>query len=250
MQKNLFLLITLGIVGLALVIFLGAKTRNELVQYNYIGKSGRDTIVISGTGKVTATPDIAQITLGVTTDGNTVKDIQDKNIQKMNAIIDMIKKEGLKDADIQTQQYSISPRYDWTGGIQKTIGYTITQQVTVKVRDMSKSGEVVQKAGDLGANQIGNIQFVIDDPKVLESQAREKAISDAKSKADVLAKQLGLNIAHVVGFTEDGNNIPQPYPIYAKAMMDNSAGAVATPPTMEAGSQDVISNVSVTFEVR
>ena len=107
----------------------------------------------------------------------------------------------------------------------------------------------VQKAGDLGANQIGNIQFVIDDPKVLESQAREKAISDAKSKADVLAKQLGLNIAHVVGFTEDNTNAIQPYPIYAKAMMD-SAGAVAAPPTIEAGSQDVVSNVSVTFEVR
>lgn len=251
MKISKLLIAALSLVSLALIVFLGAKTRNAVLEYNYIGKSGRDTITLDGEGKVTARPDVAQIQLGVVTEGLTVKDIQQKNTDKMNAIIAAIKAMDIQPADIQTQDYNLSPKYDWTSGKQVLTGYTVTQNVMVKVRNLDKVGDVIAKAGELGANQVGDVSFVIDDPKALQAQARDKAIDNAKAKADELAKKLGLNVARVVSFSESNGSVvvPQPYMMMDKAM---AAGSNAAPvaPQIEAGSQDVISNVSVTFEVR
>lgn len=250
MQNNKLISVAIFIVALFLVVFLGVKTRNAWLEYDYIGKSGRDTINIEGQGKVTAVPDIAQVQLGVVTDGAVVKDIQAKNTEKMNAIIKAIKDLGVDTKDIQTDNYNLNPRYDWTDGQQKLIGYTVSQNVTVKVRNMDKVGDIVSKGGELGSNQIGGVQFVIDDPMMLQAQARDKAIEDAKQKADVLAKKLGLNIARVVSFSEysSGSPVPRPYLMMEKAM--DSSGVEAVAPTIEPGTQDIVTNVTVTFEVR
>ncbi len=250
MPNSKLFLASIGLVSLALIIFLGVSTRNAWQQYYYIGKSGRDTITLDGQGKVTAKPDVATVQLGVVTEGATVKDIQKKNTDKMNAIIAAIKGMGIKAEDIQTQNYNLNPKYDWSDGNQKLIGYTINQNVTVKVRDLDKAGDVVAKGGELGANQIGGVQFVIDDPNALEAQAREKAITDAQQKAEMLAKKLGLNVVRVVSFSESqgGYYPPQPYLAMGRAEMAKDMASSA--PSIEPGSQDVITNVSVTFEVR
>lgn len=250
MQINKTLVVAISLVSLALVIFLGVKTRNTWEEYFYIGKSGRDTITLDGQGKVTAKPDVATVQLGVITEGTSVKDIQQKNTDKMNAIIAALKAMDIKAEDIQTQNYNLSPKYDWTDGTQKLVGYTISQNISVKVRNLDKTGDVVSKGGELGANQIGGVQFVIDDPNALQAQARDKAIDDAQQKAQVLAKKLGLNIVRVVSFAESGSMpVPRPY-----LMMDNSAKSAAgmpeAAPQIEPGSEEVTANVSVTFEVR
>lgn len=250
MQNSKLLIAILGVVALALVVFLGVKTRNAWNEYYYIGKSGRDTITLDGQGKVTAKPDVAKVQLGVVTEGATVRDIQQKNTDKMNAIIAALKEMGIKAEDIQTQNYDLSPKYDWNSGTQRLVGYTINQNVSVKVRDLDKAGDVVAKGGELGSNQIGGVQFVIDDPNALEAQAREEAIGDAQQKAEMLAKKLGLDVVRVVSFSEsqDGVYPPQPY-LMMKA--ENAArDMAAAAPSIEPGSQEVISNVSVTFEVR
>ncbi|MFA6100104.1 MAG: SIMPL domain-containing protein [Patescibacteria group bacterium] len=250
MKISKLLIGIIGLVALALIIFLGVKTRNAWQEYYYIGKAGRDTITLDGQGKVTAKPDVATVDLGVVTEGATVKDIQQKNTDKMNAIIAALKAMDIKAEDIQTQSYNLSPKYDWTDGMQKLVGYTISQNISVKVRELDKAGDVVSKGGELGANQIGGVQFVIDDPKALEAQAREKAISDAQQKADVLAKKLGLDVVRVISFSESqGSNYP-PQPYLTMGRAESAAKDMAVAPQIEPGSQDVISNVSVTFEVR
>ncbi|MFA6447244.1 MAG: SIMPL domain-containing protein [Patescibacteria group bacterium] len=243
-----FIYIVGGLLGVALIILVIAQTRNAFQQYNYIGKTGRDTISIEGTGKVVAKPDVAKITLGVTTDGASVKDIQDQNSKKMNAIIAAVKDLGVKADDIQTQQYSVSPRYDWANGKQTLLGYTITQQVEIKVREVDKAGTVLAKAGELGANQMGDMQFVIDDPSALEAQARGKAIEDAKTKAEALASQLGMTVVRVVSFSESSNASYPPIAFGARDMAMKSEAVAA--PQIEVGTNDVIKNVSVVFEVR
>ncbi|MDD2786396.1 MAG: SIMPL domain-containing protein [Patescibacteria group bacterium] len=250
MQNNKIVSISVLLVAIVLTVFLGVETRNAWLQYDYIGKSGRDTINIEGQGKVTAVPDIAQVQLGVVTDGATVKDIQTKNTDKMNAIIKAVKDLGVETKDIQTDNYNLNPKYDWSDGHQKLVGYTVSQNVTVKVRNLDKVGDVVSKGGELGANQIGGVQFVIDDPMVLQAQARDKAIDDAKQKADVLAKKLGLNVARVVSYSEytSGSPVPMPYLTMAKAMDSSVRSEIA--PSIEPGTQDVTANVTVTFEVR
>lgn len=249
MQANKTVVISSVIVAAALVVFLAAETRKVWQEYYYIGKSDRDTITIQGEGKVSSRPDVVKVTMGVYTEGVTVKDIQKKNADKMNAIIAAVKELGVKGEDIQTESYNISPRYDWTDGKQKLIGYSVSQNIAIKVRDMDKSGDVIAKGGELGANQIGGMSFTIDDPKALEAQARDLAIEDAKKKADVLANKLGLDIARVVSFSENSGTYQpiEPFQMMAKQEARDMANAV---PQIEAGSQDVYSNVSVTFEVR
>lgn len=248
-MNNKFLLGVIGIVGIALVVFLVAKTRNELQDYNYIGKSGRDTINIEGQGKVEAKPDIALVSLGVVTDAKTVKEAQSQNTKKMNAVIEAVKAMGVESKDIQTQNYNLNPKYDWADGKQNLIGYTVSQNATIKVRDMDKTGDLIAKAGELGANQVGGMQFVIDEPKLLEQEARDKAIDDARQKADVLAKKLGLTVVRVVTFSEYAGGSPVPAPYYAMAKDAMNVQEMAAP-SIEAGSQEVIANVNVTFEVR
>jgi uncharacterized protein len=251
MKDNKFLQGVMGLLGLALIVFIGLKTRNAYQEYNYIGKAvrDRDVITIAGEGKVTARPDLVRIDLGVQTDAKTVSEAQRQNTQKMNSIIAALKALKIASEDIQTTGYSIYPKYQYTDGRSFIEGYTVSQNVTVKVRNLDSVGDVLAKAGELGANQVGGIQFTIDEPKALEEQAREKAIDDARQKAQTLAEQLGLTIIKVVSFTESSGSTPPPYPMYAKAM-DLGAAEAAPSPTIESGSLEVVSNVNVVFEVR
>ena len=251
MQPNKYVQGVIGLLAIALIVFIGFKVRNTSEEYNYIGKVAhdRDTIVIQGEGKVTAKPDLARLDLGVQVDGVTVKAAQEQNTQKMNAITAAMTALGVKKEDLQTSQYSIQPKIDWSNGKQTVLGYTVTQTLSVKVRDLDKAGDVLAKAGELGVNQIGGISFTIDDPTSLKDDARLKAIADARKKAEALATQLGLDIVKVVTFSENSQG-GYPVPMMAKSygMMDS---AVAAPsPEIQSGTLDVVSDVSVTFEVR
>lgn len=249
MKDNKFLQVAMGLLALVLIVFVGAKTRNALQEYHYIGTSGRDTISIGGEGKVSAKPDLALANLGVTTDSPTVKDGQTQNTQKMNAIIAAIKAMGVEDKDIQTSNYSIYPKYDYSNGKTTLSGYTVSQQVTVKVRNLDSVGDVLAKAGDLGANQVNGVSFTIDDPTSLQADARMKALEDARKKADVLARALGLTIVKVVTFSESSGNVPPvPIPYMADKAYGIGGGGIPSP-TVESGSLDVTSDVTVTFEV-
>ncbi len=251
MQPNKYLQGVIGVLALTLIVFVGFKARNASEEFNYIGKVAhdRDTIVIQGEGKVTAKPDLAKMDLGVQVEGATVKVAQEQNTQKMNAITTALAALGVKKEDMQTSQYSIQPKIDWSNGKQTVLGYTVTQTLSVKVRDLDKAGDVLAKAGELGANQVGGINFTIDDPASLKDEARLKAIADARTKAQALSKQLGLDVVKVVTFSETAQG-GYPVPMMAKSfgMMDSAAAAPS--PEIQSGTLDVVSDVSVTFEVR
>jgi uncharacterized protein YggE len=248
--QNKSLMIVSVIVLVALFGFLAAKTRNELAVYRTIGRPTdvRDTFTIEGEGKVSGTPNLAEISFGLLSEGVDVAKIQKENTQKVNAMVAAIKALGVADKDIQTSQYSINPKYDYTNGTTKLNGYTISQNLSVKLRDLSKIGDALTKIGQLGGNQVNGPTFTIDDPSSLKQEARMKALEDARKKAEALSGVLGVKVGRVVTFSESAYNQP-PVP-----MMYRSEGAMATDavapaaPSIEAGSLDVKSNVSVTFE--
>lgn len=251
MKDNKFLQGLIGLLAIALIVFVGLKARNAASEFNYIGKTlhDRDTFTVQGEGKVTAKPDLVRISLGVQTDALTVKQAQKTNTERMNAIVTALKTLGVADKDIQTANYSIYPRIDWKDNRQNIIGYTVTQNLDLKVRDLDKVGDVLSKVGELGANQVGGLNFTVDDPKALQDEARDKAIDDAKKKADVLASKLGLTVVKVVTFSESGYNPPTPYPMMKAESAMGMGGGVPSP-SIEAGSLDITQSVSVTFEVR
>jgi uncharacterized protein YggE len=187
-----------GVVVLAVLgLFLVAKTVNTFAERDYIGKAvrDRDLITVSGMGSVTAKPDLAKVDVGVFSEGQSVSAVQGDSTSKMNAMIDALKTLGITDADIQTSNYNLQPKIDWSDNKQRVIGYTLTQTVNVKVRDLAKVGDVLESATSHGANQIYGVQFTIDDPTSIQDEARVKAIKEAQKKADALADAVEQGIA-------------------------------------------------------
>jgi uncharacterized protein YggE len=211
---------------------------------------------------VFAVPTIAQFTVTVTKESKDVKTAQKEMTDSMNSIIAYVRGEGIAEKDIKTTDYSVSPQYDWVqkacprpeygcpGGEQVLRGYQVSQTITVKVRDNTdKASDILAAAGSKGATNVGALQFINDDEDKLKDEARGKAITDAKEKANELASQLGVTIVRVVNFSENGDYAPAPmFQRMEKAvMMDASAGAS---PELPVGENKIQSNVTVVFEIR
>jgi hypothetical protein len=244
----------------ALALFLLVLTMGELKSYSYIGSgvAATNTITVSGKGDVFAVPDTATFSVTVQEQAQDVKAAQDAATKKSNDIIAYLKGAGIAEKDIQTTDYSVNPQYQWTEitcvrypcppGKQTLTGFQVSQTLTIKVRDTKKAGDFLSGVGSRGAFQVSGLSFTIDDQDALEAQARGKAIDDARTKAEALAKQLGVTLVRIVGFSENGN---YPGPVYMKSMAVGMGGAEAAPsPDIPVGQNKITSNVSVTYEVR
>lgn len=235
---------------LALASWLGFKAWNEAKQHRFIGVPiERNTITVSGEGKVVGIPDVALIDLGMTVERPKVADAQKENTRVMNELIAKLKTMGVDAKDIQTTSYTVYPSYDWNNGKQTLRGYTVSQNVHVKVRNLEKVGDIIGSAGELGANQIGGIQFSVDEPEELKEQARLEAIENAKAKARDLAQAADVKLVRVVSFQESYNQ-PVPMPYYDKMALGMGGAEAAPAPSVEAGSNEIVANVTLTYEIQ
>lgn len=237
-------------VGVFLIIFLITLIANNIKTFKRIGMADRqqNAITIEGLGKVTAAPNIAVTSVGLVTEKSDVAAAQLENSKKMNALVASLKKLGIADEDIKTAQYQIYPKYSYEEKKGSSItGYSVSQSLDVKIRDLTKISEVLAAAGGAGANQVSGIQFTIDEPKNLHAEARAEAVKDAQDKAEKLANDLGIRLGRVIGFSESQGGSPVPYPMMAK---DAVGGYAEAAPQIQAGTLDIQSNVSVTYEIR
>ncbi|OGG76864.1 hypothetical protein A3B35_02110 [Candidatus Kaiserbacteria bacterium RIFCSPLOWO2_01_FULL_54_24] len=248
-----------------LALFLLVLTLSTLKEYRFIGSgvTATNTITVSGEGEVFAVPDTATFSVTIQEEAKQVKDAQKVATEKSNDIIAYLKKQGVEEKDIKTADYSVYPQYDYTNaacsggycppGRQVLRGFQVSQTLTVKVRDTEKAGDLLSGVGELGASSVSGLSFELDtaDQSAKEAEARGKAIEDARTKAEALAGQLGVSLVRIVGFSENGN-----YPVYyAKAEMSMTAdgrGGAALPPSPQipVGENKIVSNVSVTYEIR
>ncbi|MBI2483399.1 SIMPL domain-containing protein [Candidatus Uhrbacteria bacterium] len=205
-------------------------------------------LTVSGTGKVRGIPDTAVITAGMTVQGTEVRIVQSEVNKKTTALIAAVKRAGVAAEDIQTAQFSITPRYVYGERVAPSIsGYEASQSVEVRIRNLEKVNTVLDAMGDAGATNIGNLQFIIDNPQGLQAEARERAIADARAKAGTISGQLRVRLVRAVGFQEGGGYVPPMMPLMLRG--DMGGGEAVPAPTVEKGSQDIVSNVSVTFEI-
>lgn len=261
---------TLGkIIGVLIAVFLVFLSIHSVIDswktYRDQRELYKNTIFVSGEGKVQARPDIAQINLSVISRGTTVAAVSKDNTTKMNAVITALKGMGVDEKDIKSTTYYLEPQYDYDSGISppRILGYSLEQGIDLKIRNIDKAGDIIQKATDTGANRTGQINFTIDDPETLRTQARELAFNKAREKAETLARQAGVKLGKIVSFSDDsGSYLPYPDPYYrdygVSATMDSSlpkmGGGSAVEnqipsPVLQSGSQEVIANVSVTYEI-
>lgn len=235
-----------------LVVWVGTMIRNNIQAYTTIGRSDRAERVISfnGEGKVTAAPDTAMTTIGMVASGKTVAEAQAKNTLVMNRLIEKLQTLGIEPKDMQTSNYNLYPKYNYTEDKGQILeGYELSQSVTVKIRDLNKANAVLGLVGEVGANSVSGLSFVIDDPEVYRAQARELAIQKVMQKANGVSSALGVRFTDIVSYDEyDGGAVP-PMPYYAERSLGYGGDIPKAEPTVMGGSFDIVVNVTVGFAI-
>jgi uncharacterized protein YggE len=228
------------IAGIASPIFSAPHT----LAANPTPTQNEHTISVSGTGKVTLNPDIADLRLGVTASGRTVKAVRESAATSMTKVMAALKKLGIADKDIQTASVSLQPTYDYNVGTYppNVTGYQFSNAVSVTVRDLDKVGDAIDDALAAGATSLDGVTFRVADETGAEGQARTAAMADAKAKAHALATAAGVSITGVASISETVT--PTPYPIFYGAAQ--AAGKDASTP-VQPGSTDISITVSVVY---
>ncbi|ODT08661.1 MAG: hypothetical protein ABS58_01345 [Mesorhizobium sp. SCN 65-20] len=206
-------------------------------------------IVVTGEGEAAAAPDLALLSLSVMREAKTAREALDANNDAMAAVIAAMKTAGIADRDLQTAGIQIQPRYNYTNkpdGSQEAelVAYQVINTLSVRIRDVAKTGEILDKAVSLGVNQGGGITFANDDPSKVITEARKLAVADAIDKAKVLATAAGVSLGRVIEIT-DQSYAPPPMPMQAKSF-DRAAGSAP----VEAGENSYKVQVNVTFEMK
>ncbi|MDE1975015.1 MAG: SIMPL domain-containing protein [Patescibacteria group bacterium] len=248
-----------------------------LKSINYIGtnRNQTNTISVQGTGDALATPDVATFSFTLSDTEKTVAAAQAKVTAAENSALKVVRDAGVADKDIQTASYTINPHYTYQNAIcpqpavynassgvsgassvaycppgkQTLTGYDVSETIQIKLRDLSKAGSLLTALGAAGVSNLNGPNFTVDNPDSVQAEARAKAIADAKTKADELAKELGVTIVGVTSFYENNG----PMPVYAKMLGAGAAApeSAATPsPSVPSGEQKVTDSVTITYEIR
>jgi len=255
-EKKKIIVLTISILSLLLLVLTISTVVdifNKVKENKYIGQDAefKNTIVISDVGEVSAVPDLAMVSLTVTNEAERVEEAIAENADKMNTVIEEIKKLGIEEKDLKTTSFNIYPRYEYikdrfgyTTGKRTLAGYEITQVLEVKIRDIEKVGTVIEKGTSVGINDVSNLRFTIDDQEELKKQARALAIEKAKQKAQNLTAQLGVKLGRITSFSE---NYYVPY--LGARSFETEGGMGGGVPDIEAGENKISVSIIITYEI-
>ena len=218
-----------------------------------------NSIQVAGKGEVVSIPDLATFSFTVSADSKSVSDAQATVTKKIDAILADLKAMGIEDKDIKTTDYSVWPKYSYNQIVctnnfcppsrQVADGYTINHSILIKVRKTDDAGKALASVGGKGATNISGLTFTTDNPDTIKAEARAEAIKDARAKAEVLAKNLGVKLVRVVSFFDNSQGgYPIAEGVSSGITMMKASTDVA--PTLPAGENKVTANVTVTYEIR
>ncbi|MBI3335086.1 MAG: SIMPL domain-containing protein [Candidatus Portnoybacteria bacterium] len=244
-QKNPYL--TAVIVG-GLFFLAGQYIASQPQRAQKEAELNRE-ITVQGEGEVVAKPDIAKITLSVETAVlPTSQAATDALGEQAQRVLDAIEKADVAEKDMQTTNLAVNPVYDYTNNRQTVRGYQGTESVHVTVRKPDEAGAVVAAATAAGATQAGGISLEIDKPDDLKVEAQEKAIEQAREKAETLAKALGVSLGKVKTFSV--SDFPQAFPLYAAESKAIGVGGDVIAPPVAVGENTIKASVTVTYELK
>ncbi len=213
------------------------------------------TVMISADGVSHSQPDIAIVSAGVQADASTAGEAMAGQAKSMTGVFESLSAAGVGPKDMQTSNLSLYPRYDYievtnedgsTQGVQRLIGYTASNELTIKIRDLSKLGEMLDKLVAAGGNTFNGVTFGLDDASEAQDEARRMAMKDATARAKLYADAAGLKVKRIVSITESGGYSPDPMPM-ARMMGMAKDEAYSTP--IAAGEVGYSANVTVLFEL-
>jgi uncharacterized protein len=233
---------------IALLAALAAASPAPALETRLIDLSNDRWIEVIGEGAVSVAPDFARLTLGVTTAAKEAGEAIAANAKAANALIALVKSEGVAPVDIRTSEMSISPTFSQPSPGQarapEITGYSVSNNVSVTVRDLPRLGALIDKAVAAGANSIYGVSYGQNDPSALLDKARPLAVADARRKAEIYASAGGAKIGRLMELSEEPGAQP-PVGFAARAYV--AGGAAATP--IEAGEDKLRVIVTARFEL-
>lgn len=206
------------------------------------------TITVEGRSRVQIEPDLSVINLGIRVENEDSSLAQAENNELVNNILRRLNEVGIEQNDLRTMNYNLRENRVWnpSNGNYEMRGWIVDQNLEVKVRDMSIVGEVLSLAREFAITDINGPNFQLDDRKVYRERARELAIADAKKTAEELSRKLNIKLGKVIGFDEwEEFDYYQP-PMREAMVMDSSYGM----PDLASGSEEIVLNVNITYELR
>ncbi len=255
MRKGVLAILLVVLVAVGYSVVRYAETYSKSIQ-----PGSFRSFSATGEGKVVAVPDVATFSYSVVNQGGKdLATLQEQNSTKTQKINDFLKSKGVDEKDIKTENYSVEPRYQYYSCPEKggacppadIVGYTIRQSVTVKVRDFKQVGELLAGVVSAGANTVSQLSFTIDDPSKVKDEARALAITKARAQAESIAEAGGFRLGQLLSVDE----AYQPVPYYGLGMggameKDVRMSAPAALPAIEPGSQEVVVNVVLRYEIK
>jgi uncharacterized protein YggE len=200
-------------------------------------------ISVTGEATVSVPPDQAQIDGGVTSDAKTAREASDANNAAMGKVLLALKGAGIDEKDYQTSRLSLQPQYAPNrSGPSPVVGYRASNRVTVRLRDVTKVAGIIDVLVGAGANELGGINFMVSQASKLLDDAREKAIADARRKAEIYAKAAGVTLGEALSISEEGSAAP----VFRSKMV---AGMAASAPVAQ-GEETLSVSVSVSWAIK
>jgi len=241
MTRRMLAALTVAVVVVAVLALSGCETKVVTAPAG----QPTNTVTASGTGKVTAAPDVAMMTFGATARSENAKTALDQVSKTAESITSALKESGIAEEDIQTQNVSVYPRQEYKNDKPVVIDYEANVSVTAKVRDIGKLGEIISSAADAGADTISGPSFTLDEESPVRNEAIGVAVDDARSRAEAMAKAAGKNVGEVLSLSSTAVNVP--VPMYGAA--ERAAADVAEVP-IEPGTLEITADVTVVFELK
>ncbi len=203
---------------------------------------------VTATGEVTRVPDVAIITAGVVSRSTTASGALQDSADRMSRVLAALKRAGVEERDVQTSNVSLNPEYRYPENQSpQLVGYTASNSVSIRFRDIRNSGKILDALVGQGANQINGPTLTVDKPEAALDEARAKAIAIGRARAELYARSLGLRVVRVVSVNESGGYAPPPPPMpvamYARAERDAST-------SIQPGEQKLQVSLAMTFELQ
>ncbi len=244
---------TLPIITFFVLLFVFSKWGPAL-PFSVSSQNKGEPMVVSADAKVTVTPDIAKVSLGIEESGSSLKTVQESVNKKSQALVAQIKKLGIDEKDIKTSSYNIYPENDYQANPPKITGYRVSTNYIVTVKDFDKVNDLLTLATQNGANLVGGVSFEISDD-IREgklNEARREASEKAKTKANGLASAAGITLGKIINISEGvTGDTPRPYLMDTKAILNVGGGPESMPqPDIQPGQTDLTVSVSLSFEIR
>ena len=208
------------------------------------------TIHVTGNGAVVGEPDIATLNLGVSVEKASVEAAREAAASAMTAVIESLKANDVAEKDIQTENFSIYPQYDYTDDGRVLRGYRVNNTVSAKVRALESLSDIIDDAAGAGGDivVVNSIQFMIEDSTPLQTQARALAVKNAEAKAQTLAEAGGVTLGKPVTITEMSAGGGPPIAFAESAALAADSARSSTP--VQAGELTVTVNVTIVYEIQ